>query len=83
MTGEYVGCSFYYVNSASNFVKQASGADYMKCRLIKSEVDGQPTRVEIINHDAFTSANRWMTVYIAKIFNPLIAVTSVPITVSI
>jgi hypothetical protein len=37
-TGEFVGCSFYYVNSASNFVKSAVAGDYMKCRLIKSEV---------------------------------------------
>lgn len=46
-------------------------------------MEGDPVRVEIINHGAFTSANRWMRVFIAKIFNPAIAVTSIPITVRI
>ena len=82
-TGEFVGCSFYYVNSASNFVKSAVAGDYMKCRLIKSEVEGDPVKVEIINHAAFTNVDRWMRVFIAKVFNPAIAVTSVPITVRI
>ena len=42
-TGQFVGCNFYYYNGASNYVKAAT--DYMKCRLIKSEVAGDPVRV--------------------------------------
>lgn len=55
----------------------------MKCRLIKSQIEGDPVGVEIINHSAFTSTNRWMKVFIAKIFNPNIAVTSFPISIRI
>jgi hypothetical protein len=36
LTGEYVGCSFYYYNGASYYVKSGVTGDYMKCRLIKS-----------------------------------------------
>ena len=83
ITGEYVGCHFSFPNGSLSYVKTAVSGDYMKCRLIKSEVDGDPVRVEVINHGAFTSSTRWMTLYIAKVFNPSIAVTSAPISVRI
>jgi hypothetical protein len=83
VTGEYVGCHFSFPNNSLNYVRTAVSGDYMKCRLINSEVEGDPVRVEVINHGAFTSSTRWMTLYIAKVFNPSIAVTSVPISVRI
>lgn len=51
------------------------------CRLIKSEKPGDPVRVEVIHHSAFSSSGRFMEIWIAKVFNPAIAVTSVPISV--
>lgn len=76
-TGEYVGCAFdtwntYYVGSIT---------DRLKCRLIMSEVPGDPVRVEIINHNAFSSNWRFMRLWIAKVFNPTNPVTSVPISI--
>lgn len=38
-------------------------------------------RVEIINHDAFSSSWRFMRLWIAKVFNPTNPVTSVPISI--
>jgi hypothetical protein len=37
-TGEYVGCNFFFYNGASTYVKTGVVGDYMKCRLIKSEL---------------------------------------------
>lgn len=48
-----------------------------------SEVTGEPTTVEIINHRSFYSSRYTLKVYMARIFNPTVAVTSVPITVRI
>lgn len=55
----------------------------MKCRLIKSETFGEPVRVEIINHGAFTTTTNSMQVYIGKVWNPATAVKSVEIKVQI
>lgn len=79
-TGDIVGCAFNTWDSY--FVTYNSGTRLM-CRLIMSEVPGEPTRVEIINHNAFTGSNYLMQVWIAKVFNPAIAVTSVPISIKI
>lgn len=60
-----------------------SVTDRLKCRLILSEVPNDPVRVEIINNNPFTSSNRFMSLWIAKVFNPATAVTSVPISIRI
>jgi len=80
-TGEIVGCSFN--NWDSYMVGRASSTDRLKCRLIKSEVIGDPVRVEIINHNSFSDNNHRMQLWIAKIFNPAVAVTSIPISIKI
>ena len=79
-TGDIVGCAFDTCDS--NYVTFNSGTRLM-CRLIISEVAGEPTRVEIINHNAFTGSNYLMQLWIAKVFNPAAAVTSVPISIKI
>lgn len=48
-----------------------------------SEVPGEPARVEIINHNAFSGSSVYMRLWIAKVFNPAAAVTSVPISIKI
>jgi hypothetical protein len=42
-TGEYVGCYFSYVNAY--YVAAAVSNNKLKCRLILSEVSGDPVRV--------------------------------------
>lgn len=54
-----------------------------RCRLIKSEVTGDPATVEIINHQAFSGSQYRMKVRMAKIFNPSRAVASIPLTMRI
>ena len=53
------------------------------CRLIMSQSPGQPTRVEILHQNAFSTSSRYMRFWIAKVFNPSIAVTSIPISIRI
>jgi hypothetical protein len=48
-----------------------------------SEVPGEPARVEIINHNSFSGNYVYMRLWIAKVFNPAAAVTSVPISIKI
>ena len=79
-TGEIMGCAF---NTWDNYFMVNNGVDRLKCRLILSEVPGDPVRVEIINHAAFSGSRYYMTVWIAKVFNPTVAVTSVPISIKI
>jgi hypothetical protein len=79
-TGDIVGCAWdtwdsYYVTMAAS--------SRLLCRLIMSEVPGEPTKVEIINHGAFTGSVINMRVWIAKVYNPAIAVTSLPISIRI
>lgn len=78
-TGDIVGCAWN--TWSNNYVTAATSR--LLCRLIISEVPNEPTRVEIINHGAFTSSDPYMRVWIAKIFNPAIAVTSLPISIRI
>ena len=78
-TGELVGCAFdswttYYVRKTT---------DRLKCRLIKSEVAGDPVRVEIINHSNFDANWRFMRLWITKVWNPTRAVISIPISIKI
>ena len=63
-----------YIDSPSN--------DF-RCRLIKSEVAGDPVRVELINHRAFSSSQYRMKVRMARIYNPTNAVQSIPFSVKI
>lgn len=80
-TGDFVGCHF---SNATNYVKAADiTVSPMKCRLIKSETTGEPARVEIINHAAFTAATPSMQIYLGKIWNPATAVKSVEIRIKI
>ena len=79
-TGELVGCVFdtwttYYNDPVSGYRTQ--------CRLIMSEKPGDPVRVEVLHHSAFSSSWRFMRFWMAKIFNPAIAVTSLPISIRI
>jgi hypothetical protein len=53
------------------------------CRLILPEVPGEPVRVEVINHNYFSSPYIYMRLWIAKVYNPAIGVTSLPISISI
>lgn len=55
----------------------------MKCRLIKSEVTGEPAIVEVLNFGAFSSTYYRMRLRMARIYNPARAVVSVPISVRI
>lgn len=78
-TGEFVGCYMYpytspYIDSSSN---------NLRCRLIKSEVVGEPVIVEVLNYRAFSSSQYRMKVRMARIYNPTRAVISVPISVRI
>jgi hypothetical protein len=80
-TGDFVGC---YFNPATQYVKAANIAvSPMKCRLIKSQTFGEPVRVEIINHAAFTAATPSMQIYIGKVWNPVSPVKSVEISIQI
>ncbi|CAM6005532.1 unnamed protein product [Sphagnum balticum] len=79
VTGEMMGCFFFFPNSS--YVTAATGR--LQCRMILSEVTGDPVRVEVINHNAFSGSSRYMMFYIAKVFNPAVAVTSVPISLRI
>ena len=80
-TGDPVGCYFNTTNA--NYMSTVSSSTPMTCRLIKSEVAGENARVEILNHNSFSSSVTSMKVYIAKIFNPSVFTPSVNISVSI
>lgn len=80
-TGDFVGC---YFNATMPFVVAANAlVSPMKCRLIKSETFGEPVRIEVINHGAFTAATPSMEIYIGKVWNPASAVRSVQIGIRI
>lgn len=78
-TGEYVGC---YMYPYTNPYIDSPGNDF-RCRLIKSEVTGDPVIVEVINHRAFSNSQYRLKVRMAKIFNPANAVASIPFSVKI
>ena len=78
VTGELVGC---VTNTWTTYYVDPVSGKRIMCRLIKSEKPGDPVRVEVIHHSAFSSSWRFMEIWIAKVFNPAIAVTSVPISV--
>ena len=56
---ERVGC---YFKSGANFVPFA--VDILQCRLVPSRNEGDPVKVEIINHAAFSAAQNSLSVYI-------------------
>ncbi len=74
-----MGCAFD--TWTNNYVGSATSR--LMCRLIISEVPGDPVQVEIINHGSFSGSYRFMRLWIAKVFNPAVAVTSVPISIRI
>lgn len=55
----------------------------LQCRLIPSGKPGDPVKVEIINHAAFSAAQNSLSVYIFKVLNPALSHSSVPVTVKI
>jgi|JI6StandDraft_1071083.scaffolds.fasta_scaffold216589_2 hypothetical protein len=80
-TGDPVGC--FFNTTGTSYMNTISSSTPMTCRLIKSEVTGEPARVEILNHNEFNSSTPSMKVYIAKVFNPSVFTASVNISVSI
>lgn len=79
-TGDPVGC---YFDTAGSYVNASSNSVPMTCRLIRSEVSGEPVRVEVLNHEAFTSSEPSLKMWIAKVFNPSSAVASINISIAI
>lgn len=80
-TGDPVGC--YFNTTGTNYMNAVSASTPMTCRLIASEVTGEPARVEILNHNSFSSTTPSMKLYIAKVFNPSVFTASVNISISI
>ena len=78
-SGELVGCYMYpytspYIDSPGND---------LRCRLVKSEVAGEPAQVEILNFRAFSGSQYRMKVRMVRIYNPATSVVSVPISIRI
>lgn len=60
-----------------------SDTNNLKCRLIKSEVAGEPAIVEVLNCGAFSGSQYRMKIRMARIYNPSRAVISIPMSVKI
>ena len=79
-TGDIVGCAF---NTWDTYYIRPAGGYRLMCRLIMSQAPGNPVQVQILHNAAFSTTWRYMQLWIAKVYNPAIAVTSVPISIRI